>query len=200
MTKYNDVMIDIETFGTNNNALVVQVALAYFDRNTGQVGDSTIINIDVEDSLKYGFKMDEETLDWWSEQPKEIFESLQVNPFSCVEAAENIYKFLSYDALIWCHATFDAPLLANFYKTVKDDKMPYKYRNVRDIRTVVDLAGLDLDKYDWDKEKTHNALSDVLFQIKYVTDACNMLKFRCTQEEAILVRETIAKKLAEQGS
>lgn len=197
MTKYKDLMVDIETFGTGYNSVVVQVAMAYFDRKTAQVGDSTVINIDVEDSLKLGFDMEEETLDWWATQPKEIFDSLQVNPFPCKEAVSNIFKFISEETKIWCHATFDIPLLSNFcIKTSGDKKLPWRYRNIRDIRTLVDLSGLDLDKYDWEKEKTHNALADVLFQIKYTTDACNMLTYHCTQDEAIKVRETIAQQLA----
>ena len=194
-----DVMLDIETFSTDANALVVQVAMAIFDRNSAQVKASTTINIDVEDSLKRGFDMDEETLNWWATQPKEIFESLQINPFSCEEALENMKKFIPFGAIIWCHATFDIPILANFFRKVAPDrKLAWGYKNVRDIRTVVDLSGIDLDKYNWEQEKTHNALSDVLFQIKYVTDACNMIKYHCTQDQAIQVRETITKQLAEQ--
>lgn len=196
-----DIMLDIETFSTSANGLIVQVAMAQFDRNTAQVKSSTTINIDVEDSLKHGFIMEEETLDWWATQPKEIFESLQVNPFSCEEAYNCIKQFIPFGAVIWSHATFDVPMLANFcIKVSGDKKLPWAYKNARDIRTLVDLAGLDLDKYDWEKEKTHNALSDVLFQIKYVTDACNMLKYHCTQEQAIQVREQVAKQLSEQQS
>lgn len=197
-TEQQDVMLDIETFGTSANGMVVQVAMAIFDRNTAEVKKSTTINIDVEDSLKYGFLMEEETLDWWATQPKEIFESLQVNPFSCQEAYENIKKFIPFGALIWSHATFDVPMLANFCIKVSDDKkLPWAYKNARDIRTIVDISKIDLDKYDWEKEKTHNALSDVLFQIKYTVDALNMIKYHCTQEQAIQVREQVAKQLAE---
>lgn len=197
-SNHQDLMLDIETFATSANGLVVQVAMAIFDRNTAEVKKSTIINIDVEDSLKYGFLMEEETLNWWATQPKEIFESLQVNPFSCQEAYENIKKFIPYEAYIWSHATFDVPMLANFcIKVSGDKKLPWAYKNARDIRTIVDISGLDLDKYDWEKEKTHNALSDVLFQIKYTVDALNMIKYHCTQDQAMMVREQATKQLAE---
>ena len=197
MSNFNDLMIDIETFGTGYNGMVVQVAMAYFDRHTAQIGNSTIINIDVNDLQQYGFTADEETLDFWAKQPKEIFESLQVNPFSCKDAVDNIFKFISYKSIIWSHSTFDVPLLSNFIQKVSESKkLPWGFRDCRDIRTLVDLSGLDLDKYNWDNEKTHNALSDVLFQIKYCTDAFNMLKYHCSQDEAIKVRETIEQQLA----
>lgn len=197
--QFNDIMIDIETFGQGYNAVVVQVAMAYFNRETGEVGDSTLINIDANDSIKLGFDIDKDTLDWWSTQPKEIFESLSVNTLSVEEALHNIKKFIKFGALIWCHSTFDAPILGNMYRRVygANKSVPWGYKNVRDIRTLCELSGIDLQKYDWEKEKTHNAGDDVKFQIKYVTDACNMIKYKCTQEQAMEVRNKVTKLLTE---
>lgn len=196
--KFNDIMIDIETFGQGYNAVVVQVAMSYFNRETGEIGDSTIINIDANDSLKYGFEMDKDTLDWWATQPKEVFDSLSVNAIPVEEALANIKKFIKFGALIWCHSTFDAPILGNMYRRVygANKSVPWGYKNVRDIRTLCDLSKINLELYDWEKEKTHNAGDDVRFQIKYVTDACNMIKYNCSQEQAMAVRKKVEEILA----
>jgi len=192
-----DIMLDIETFGNKSNALIVQVAMQYFNRNTGQLGNSMYVNIDVEDSLSKGFDMDTETLDFWAQQPKEIFESLQVNPVKCDEAAKMIKKFIKFGSKIWCHATFDAPIVGNYFNKL-NIKLPWGYKNVRDIRTLVELSGIDLDKYNWEEGKTHNAMDDVRFQIKYCVDALNMIKFKCTQEQAMEVRGKL--ELMESGT
>lgn len=198
--QFNDIMIDIETFGQSYNAVVVQVALAYFNRETGEIGDSTIINIDANDSIKYGFEMDKSTLDWWATQPKEVFDTLSVNAVPVEEALKNIKKFIKFGAFIWCHSTFDAPILGNMYRRVygENKSVPWGYKNVRDIRTLCALSNINLELYDWEKEKTHNAGDDVKFQIKYVTDACNMIKYKCTQEYAINARKQVEALLAEQ--
>lgn len=192
-----DIMLDIETFGNTSNALVVQVAMQYFNRNTAQLGASLYVNINVEESMKKGFEINEETLAFWEQQPKEVFDSLQVNPLSCEDAAHQIKKFIEFGSKIWCHATFDAPIMGNFFNKL-DIKLPWGYKNVRDIRTLVELSGLDLEKYNWEEGKTHNALDDVHFQIKYCVDALNMIKFKCTQDQAIEVRQKI--ELMESGT
>ena len=41
-----DVMIDFETLGNSNNAVVVQIGACYFDRKTGEIGYKFETNID----------------------------------------------------------------------------------------------------------------------------------------------------------
>ena len=193
---FTDLMLDIETFGTSYNSAVVQVAMVYFNRESGQLGQEIIVNLDVQDSISNGFEISSETLDWWEKQPREILESLSVNPFKLKEGLEIIKNFIHIDSIIWCHSTFDVPILGNVFLKM-GNKLPWRYKNVRDIRTLCEQANLNLDMYDWESEKTHNALSDVKFQVKYVTDACNMIKYKCSQEKAIEVRNKIQKILLE---
>ena len=49
-----------------------------------------------------------------------------------------------------------------------------KYTQVRDLRTIVDLANIDIRKYKLDGIH-HNAIDDCLFQIKYLVDAIKIL-------------------------
>lgn len=195
-TNYNDIMLDIETFGTTYNSAVVQVAMIYFNRETGQLGNHLVVNLDINDSIENGFELTKETIEWWEQQPKEIFESLSENPFKLKEGLKLIKDFFQFGSIIWCHSTFDVPLLGNVYMRM-GEKLPWGYKNVRDIRTLCELSNIDLSLYDWEKEKTHNALSDVKFQVKYVTDACNMIKYKCSQEQAIQVRNQVQQMLLE---
>jgi hypothetical protein len=57
---------------------------------------------------------------------------------------------------------------------------PFNYRSVRDIRTLVDLAGLTGQikaKTTGEKdEKTHNGLDDCIYQVEYCSKCFNVLK------------------------
>jgi len=71
------------------------------------------------------------------------------------------------------HADFDIPILANAYR-VLGQRLPFHYRYIRDIRTLVDLSKLPYNKPD--KPKDHNALNDCLYQVKYCVECFNTLK------------------------
>jgi DNA polymerase III epsilon subunit-like protein len=169
-----DIMLDIETLGTGYNSVVVQVAMVYFDRYTKQTGSAFCMNIDPESCIEYGLKTDKSTLDWWETQPKEVQESVLTNGKPLPEVLNEIRKFIKYGSIIWCHATFDVPLLENAFKAT-NIVVPWKYTNVRDLRTIVDISGIDLKTYKWDEFKTHNALEDCCFQINYTTDCINKI-------------------------
>jgi hypothetical protein len=75
---------------------------------------------------------------------------------------------------LWCHATFDEPILSNAYRKAGIDE-PWKFRSVRDLRTLIDLA--DIDPYTYQNNGTHhNALDDCKFQVRYTVDALNKLR------------------------
>lgn len=171
----NDLMLDIETLGTNSNSVVLQVSMVYFDRYTKEIGKTFTQNIDIEDSFRLGFYADEETVKWWENKPKEIWESVSTNGFKVTEVIKNIEEFVDFKTIIWSHSSFDIPLLENIFRKL-NKKIPWKYTNTRDIRTLVDLSGIDLKSYNWNKGKTHNSLDDCMFQINYVVDAFNKLK------------------------
>jgi hypothetical protein len=75
---------------------------------------------------------------------------------------------------LWCHATFDEPILSNAYHKAGTSE-PWHYRSVRDLRTLIDLANIDIYSYQNDGTH-HDALADCNFQIRYTIDALNKLK------------------------
>jgi len=76
-------------------------------------------------------------------------------------------EFYNGNANVWCHTTFDIPILVNAYK-VCSLSLPFDYKKSRDIRTLVALSGITVDTKQ--QGKTHNALDDCLFQIRYCMD------------------------------
>lgn len=167
-----DIMIDLETLGTSFNALITQIGACYFDRHTGEIGDTLDINIEIGSSLDKGFSVDSGALKFWFNHSPTFLN----NAVSIEKALALFGDFITKKSLIWCHATFDAIILANAYERINQG-IPYSYRNVRDIRTLTDLAKLERkDRAEGNKDpKTHNALEDAIYQVGYCTECFNKL-------------------------
>lgn len=179
MTKYmSDLMIDIETLGIGPKPVVIQIGARFFDRNTKELGLSFCQSIDPASAEAEDFETDQSTIDWWSKQDQNIYEDIiskgrnvedVLNDFGAfINSAYSEYYLNWNDIRIWSHATFDFPIIQTYLKHFGIRVLPYKY--ARDIRTLIDLANIDLNSYNW-SAKTHNALDDCDFQINYVCDA-----------------------------
>jgi len=170
MDTMNNIMIDIETLGTSNNALITQVGACYFDRQTGIIGDKFSMNVQIQDGLNNGFEVDAGAIKFWLEHtPTFLKEAVPVK-----EMLGKLREFISKKTLIWSHATFDAVILKNAYRRFKE-KTPFSFRNVRDIRTLVDLAHIKYKKKEGD-DKSHDALEDCIYQVKYCCECFKKLK------------------------
>ena len=166
-------MIDIETWGTRSTSAIIQIGACYFDRDTGEIGDTFSVNIDYLVSTE-PFTTDEATMQWWSEQSQEAKDAVSANGVSIATAIRDLHDFLDRDDVcIWSHATFDIPILLNAFH-VLGLKFPIHYKKMRDIRTLMDLA----DHYGTKEREGihHNALDDCIFQVGYCTEAFNKLK------------------------
>jgi len=178
-----DIMIDLETLGTRYNASIIQIGACYFDRNTGEIGPRFKTNIKYDPAMGDKFTVDYGTIAWWFSQEEAARASLLEAPVDLITAIGKLTEFLNIggeeeeivrkDVQIWCHATFDMPILVNAYSTL-DMKFPISFRNMRDIRTVMDLA-----KHYSEAPRVgthHDALSDAMFQAKYVSEAMQILR------------------------
>ena len=68
-------MIDLETLSTNPNAVVLTVGGVKFDPYTNaEPNQGMYFRMDVDSQTAKGREVMQETLDWWSTQPKEISE------------------------------------------------------------------------------------------------------------------------------
>jgi hypothetical protein len=171
-----DLMIDIETLSSDSDAVMIQLAGVYFDRQTGETGAEYCRNISRESCLDLGFKESQSTIDWWAKQDPDVLASIKENPCTAQEAMREFSDFVHAvnGVSVWSHATFDFVIVQNYLTRL--DLRPMPYRSARDIRTLVDLSGIDLKSYDWKKGKTHHALDDCKFQITYCVDALNTLR------------------------
>lgn len=171
-----EVMIDFETFGSGTTAVVVQIGAAYFNRETGEVGKKFKCNVDASSYIGRGFgKIDPDTVYWWLSKSQEARESILADPkLGFIEAFAQLNDFLSDAQKVWCHATFDFPILQETLKATKN-RMRCKWSAARDIRTLIDLSGYDYGAHP--RSGTHHdALDDCLHQIAYCVAAIKKLK------------------------
>ena len=170
-----DVMIDLETFGTTHNAVVVQVGACYFDRITGEISDTFLQNIDADTSLQRGFEFDGDTVYWWLKQDKEAQDSIVKGRKEDVEVTMIKFNaFLKGAKYVWSHVTFDFVILMNHLKQL-NIKPSFHHKTARDIRTLVHLAKISPKGYSR-LGTHHNALDDCFYQVKYVTDCLNRIE------------------------
>ena len=167
-----DVMLDLETLGTRHDALIIQIGACYFDRKTGEIGLGFSANVDAGE-MTDEFTIDLPTIKWWFEQSDRARRLVTDIPIPMVDALIGLSQFLhTPDVLVWSHATFDMPILANAFETT-GIKFPIPFRNTRDLRTLMDLSN---HRSETPREGVHHhALDDAKYQAMYAAEAFRKL-------------------------
>lgn len=180
MTTRENIMLDIETLGTFMNAPVVTIGACYFDPMTGEIGEQFYERIDIASAMEFG-KADPETLRWWLKQDSAAQAELAKPGRPAAEVLNALATFYrqSNDGKVWGNGpTFDVTMMDYQYNRVLKQKAPWPFWNVRDVRTVVQLAeGLVKKPAAFTKDKVaHNALDDCIFQVGYVSKMWRALR------------------------
>jgi exodeoxyribonuclease VIII len=167
-----DIMVDLETFGTEVGSMIVSIGAVKFDLTTGHMGEEFYININAESCSKYGLVADGGAVNFWLQQPAEAQLALFKSPrVSLPEGLAEFSKFYGdfRKSNIWGNGCcFDNMLLRAAYKAIGKEE-PWGFRNDRDVRTIVQLgklAGLEKNNQVFEGVK-HNALDDAKHQVKY---------------------------------
>lgn len=171
-----NVMIDLETMATSNNAAIVAIAAVQFDIATGEIGKEFYRKVSLVDSAKSG-EIDPETILWWlkqSDEAKEVFFGEQGNLLEVLTELDSWFGCVNkFKVKVWGNgSSFDNVILRNAaVKVVGKELWPF-YAD-RDVRTIV---GLGRQLLDFDPKKdmpfegvVHNALDDAKHQAKYVS-------------------------------
>lgn len=166
----NNVMMDIETFGTDSNSVVVSISAVKFDINTGEMGDTFEVGLDIQSQLDNGAVIDGDTVMWWLSQSKEAQEQLtKLDAIKVKRALSNFNAFLyiTPDALWGNGANFDNVIVRNLYKRHGIEfRVPFWAD--RCVRTYVDMNKIYTSNFKFIGTK-HNGLDDCKHQIRYMT-------------------------------
>lgn len=176
-----DLMVDIETLATRPNAVVLSIGAHFFDplfvETNSEFGSRSFYAIlDIQPQLNAGLQVDADTLSWWVTQA-----AAWPDPEKAVAPANALLELIHFvDELkpyfskkVWFHgASFDAPILENLFRVcLPNTSLPWNFRNIRDTRTLFDIAG-----YKFVNQGKHNALQDAICQARGVQEAYALLR------------------------
>ena len=159
------VTIDLETMGNLSTSAIMAIGAVTFDTGTTETNEFYVV-VDLDSCLKKGLIVTASTVYWWLQQDSKAQLALCKETIPLTLALMDLSHFLKEEAveLIWTHATFDAPIMANAYAAC-ELPVPWKYWAHRDIRTLEEL------KPYIEKPRIgvhHNALDDAKHQASYI--------------------------------
>lgn len=168
------IMLDIESLCKRPGGPVLSVAFVRFTDEA-----SVSLNLSVPEQQALGLEIDQETHAWWGQQDPAAWHAATVNPLPLRTALDHFLAWLSWaapsqDALIWCHgASFDVPILGEVYRRMGYEHAPCPFWNIRDTRTLYDLAGINVK--DYAVPPPHIALNDAIAQTRAAVAALKVL-------------------------
>lgn len=181
-----DISFDLETLSTRPNAAIISIGAVAFDRDSGKIGTSLYLEIAVDDAIKHGH-VSGSTIGWWITQggsAKSVFSGKheKVNLHTALCRVKAFVMACGPDARVWGNgSTADITWLESAFASAGgfDMAVPWKYWNIRDVRTTVDDAALPRDAVP--REGTHhNALDDAVHQAKLVIAARAAIRGKTT--------------------
>lgn len=187
--RFGNVMIDLETLSTHNNAAIIEIGAVEFNKYTGEVGEKFNVIIDPKDWCKNDRHVDGETIQWWFKQTNEARKRFtkEKNEYITLKHALQKLKYFimdcdtiedDKDVVVWGNgATMDISILENAFNYFDID-VPWKFWAVNDVRTIVDLNPSIKNNCEFDCGVRHSAIADCLYQIKYTTDTIKSLEVK----------------------
>lgn len=176
-----DISIDLETLGNRGRSAIVSIGMTAFNRTTMDIHDTFECHIDVDDCLRH-MRADGSTLLWWLKQSQAARSALVSNQSGAVKllvAMTNAHAFIQQFAgngnkvCVWGNGSvFDVTLMSDAFEAVMPDTdLPWHFRNVRDVRTILEAASV-LKEFDYKSVKfigvAHDALSDSVHQAELI--------------------------------
>lgn len=168
----NNVMLDLETLGTQPGSVVLSIGAVAFDPDEG-IGASFYTVVSVEDSLRLGLTIDASTLRWWAKQARTTYvealgEGSEGYVLTLTDALRTFSRWLEINTSgenvrMWGNgADFDLTLLLTCYRKAGIEA-PWKFWNHRCYRTLKSLR----PDVRLEKSNNHNALDDARNQAEH---------------------------------
>lgn len=174
--------IDLETLSVRIDAAIVAIGVQQFDIQTGELGAQFYREISFDSAMKCGH-VSGSTLAWWVEQgtkARKLFGTTTEGKVGLATALDELSKFIrgvGLPAYVWGNgACNDIAWLEHAYiHGGVGLAQPWVFRNVRDLRTLVEAA--QLRGFEWPEfEGTkHNALDDAKNQARAIIAAWEVL-------------------------
>lgn len=171
MINMDDIMIDLETLGTDPNTPVLSIGAVYFDLKTKQLGPTFYMALDVNEQIARGRKPTGDTIKWWIQQSadaKKVFAEATKPAKEVLEIFARWMLINNKDAYVWGNgSTFDISIMEDLFKDYGLTR-PWKYNRVMDMRTFKRFNNKGVMTKSIGV--AHNALDDAKFQAQWVMD------------------------------
>jgi len=166
------VMVDLETLGVSADAAILSIGAVVFTDQPDFDYDPCY-QFHAQPGVTYGSagrSVDPETLRWWMDQDADApLEPLDRLDTALLELRDFIQSMTGggKNVRIWSRGLMDIVMLEHAYNQI-GEPVPWKYWQVRDARTldeVAKAAGID---YPERKDELHDALGDAMHQARCV--------------------------------
>ena len=160
------VHVDIETMAQSPNAVICSIGAVKFTLADGIV-DEFYQTIDAKDCKRYGLVVEEQTVNWWKKQPKEVMQSLLRDTVPLKDGLTKFSHWFGVKSMpTWaCGASFDPVILQWAYEATGMQR-PWRHWHDRCYRTIRELfPEVQADAFVGDR---HNALEDARHQTKHL--------------------------------
>lgn len=178
----NNVMLDLETWGTAPGSALRSIGAVLFDPHTDEIGNDTFYaNISDASCAAAGLVKEPGTIAWWKQQSQQAQDSLVADQLTLTEVgvAFNEWFRRVKGVFVWSQgANFDEPLWTAAMRAV-GRPVPWKFYDARDTRTAYDIAKIDVRKIKR-RGTYHNALDDARHQAVCVQTAYRKIEGRLT--------------------
>lgn len=181
---FTHVMVDLETLGTKPGCSVASIGAVAFDPLNGVIGPSFSSRISLVSCENAGLRIEAGTLRWWLDQSEAARRDTFLGQVAPLERVIRAFgDWWAENAVwggtrLWSHgATFDPGIIEHAYSVI-GERVPWKFADVRDTRTIFDLAGINLAEFRDDKAVHHSAHSDAMVQATAVIAAYQKLGLR----------------------
>lgn len=189
----HNLMIDIETLGTQPKAHILSIGVCAFSLTEGFVVSKHFAKEYKIGLVEQNRSIDTGTLNFWLNQPSELFIKTLVHEITLKDALAHLSvdimqhtrdcgEGLKQRCNLWCNgANFDFAILKDAY-TQKQIKLPWWYNQEKCMRAFKALFDNETNKIIKQEvtqsfmrknlqQEQHSALSDAVWQAEYVSKA-----------------------------
>ncbi|HIH2748252.1 TPA: 3'-5' exonuclease [Burkholderia lata] len=176
MTKYLDVMVDLETTGTQpERTAIIEIAAVRFDFASGEIMPEMFNRCLM---IPHGRFFDEETRNWWLKDKREILQGIYARMERPEVVMQAFRDFLLRDVdtyneklRLWAKPShFEYPFLESYFKEFEIGN-PFHYRDTNDMNSWIRGRYWPQQPPEFERNipfegDAHSALFDVLHQLK----------------------------------
>lgn len=177
-----DIMLDIETLGTEAGAPILQIGAKTFDRQNASedwLAEHIDLYVDLQSCLDLGLSnITAATLEFWFRQDASIAQQVMFNGAS-EPIRDQLIELKAWgdrisqnsDVTWWAKGPDFDMVLIETAATLAGLQVPWRYNKKRDVRTLQDVTGCTDDQLEhlpWFREPDHDALADCEQQIDIV--------------------------------